>query len=162
MAALPHDSAAMTLFGVMLEHFDRKEEAGRYLEEATRIPNAEANAFLSLGLYQARGKNHAAAVLSLQKAADLKKEARTYELLGGSFADLGRFEEAENAFREAVRLAPDNAGMVTNLGAVIAQQGALDRALPHLKRAVELDPMNEAFQHNLQAALKMGGSTEGG
>lgn len=162
VAAIPHDGAAMTLLGVVLEHLDRKEEAGHYLEEATRIPKPEANAFLSLGLYQARGEDHAAAALSFQRAADLKKEARTYELLGGSLADLGRFEEAEQAFREAVTIAPDNAGMVANLGAVIAQLGAPNRALPHLKRAVELDPTNEKFQHNLEAALRMGGSTEGG
>ena len=153
MASTPNDSAAMTLLGVLLEQLGRKDEAGRYLEEATRAPKAEANAFVQLGLYQARGGNHASAVLSLQRAAELKKEARTYELLGGSLAELERLADAEEAFREACELAPDNAAMVANLGAVIAQQGALERAIPHLKRAVELDPANEMFQKNLKAAL---------
>lgn len=153
VASTPNDSAAMTLLGVLLEQLGRKDEAGRYLEEATRAPKAEANAFVQLGLYQARGGNHASAVLSLQRAAELKKEARTYELLGGSLAELERLADAEEAFREACELAPDNAAMVANLGAVIAQQGALERAIPHLKRAVELDPANEMFQKNLKAAL---------
>lgn len=157
MASTPNDSAAMTLLGVLLEHFGRKDEAARYLEAATHVPRAEANAFVQLGLYQARGGNHASAVLSFQRAAELKKEARTYELLGGSLTDLERLAEAEKAFREACTLAPDNAAMVANLGAVIAQQDALERAIPHLKRAVELDPTNEMFQNNLKAALMMSG-----
>jgi Flp pilus assembly protein TadD/nucleoside phosphorylase len=157
VASTPNDSAAMTLLGVLLEHFGREDEAGHYLEKAARVPKAEANAFVQLGLYQARGGNHATAVLSFQRAAELEKEARTYELLGGSLAELERLAEAEKAFREACTLASDNAAMVANLGAVIAQQGALERAIPHLKRAVELDPANEMFQNNLEVALMRSG-----
>lgn len=43
--------------------------------------------------------------MSFQRAADLKKEARIYELLGGSLAELDRLAEAENAFVEASTLA---------------------------------------------------------
>jgi Flp pilus assembly protein TadD len=153
VASTPNDSGALTLLGVLLEHVGRNDEAGRYLEEATRAPKAEANAFIQLGLYQARQENHALAVLSFQRAAKLKKEARTFELLGGSLAELERLAEAESVFREASTLAPDNAAMVANLGAVIAQQGELERAMPHLERAVELDPTNEMFQNNLKSAL---------
>lgn len=155
VASNPNDSAAMTLLGILSEHCDRKDEAGRYLEEATRVPKAEANAFVQLGMFQARGGNHALAVLSFQRGVELKKEARIYELLGGSLAELDRLAEAENAFVEASTLAPDNAAMVANLGAVIAQQGAFERAIPYLKRAAELEPANEMFQHNLKAALMM-------
>jgi Flp pilus assembly protein TadD len=116
-----------------------------------------ANAFVQLGLYQARGGDHGSAVLSFQRAAEIKKQARAYELLGASLAEMERLAEAEKAFQEACALAPDSAAMVANLGAVIARQGALQRAIPHLKRAVELDSTNDMFQKNLKAALMMSG-----
>jgi FkbM family methyltransferase len=52
----------------------------------------------------------------------------------------GDLPRAENAYREAIRVAPGNADAHYLLGGVLGARGSLDEAMAHLQRASELAP----------------------
>ncbi|MDP3774024.1 MAG: tetratricopeptide repeat protein [Gemmatimonadales bacterium] len=61
----------------------------------------------------------------------------TYRILGLTFAELGRFEEAERVLREAAGLPGAGAYAAANLGHVLARAGKRDEAAAILAQLVE-------------------------
>ena len=66
--------------------------------------------------------------------------ARDYVTSGRNLLAQRRLPEAYAAFREAIRLAPDEADGHRGLAAVAYDQGAVIEAVGHLERVAELDP----------------------
>ena len=77
--------------------------------------------------------------------------------LGLALARSGRSAEATGYLQEAVRLDPDNAGVLTNLGGALLEQGRAQEAQQALARAVQLDPSSVDAHHNLGTAYLTGG-----
>jgi tetratricopeptide (TPR) repeat protein len=93
---------------------------------------------------EARGDAEAA-VREYRAAARHLPLARLF--LGNALFGLGRLEEAEAAYREAIRLLPGNAEAHNNLAWLLHTRGRdLDEAVKLAERAVELDPGREAFR----------------
>ena len=66
--------------------------------------------------------------------------AETYNNLGNSLKEMGRFSEAVNCFERAVTLKPNLAATHNNLGVVLKDLGKLDEAEVCYRRALELKP----------------------
>jgi spermidine synthase len=81
--------------------------------------------------------------------------ADLHNILGLSFAERGRFEEAIAEFRDALRQEPDSAMTHWHLGAALASRGAREEAIEHLRRSVELDSNNPLARHDLEAVLAL-------
>jgi len=81
--------------------------------------------------------------------------ADLHNILGLSFAQQGRFEEAIAEFRAAMRQEPDSAMTHWHLGAALASRGAREEAVEHLRRSVQLDPNNPLARQDLQALLAL-------
>jgi tetratricopeptide (TPR) repeat protein len=64
----------------------------------------------------------------------------------------GRFPEAEQHLREAVRLKDTSAAAHANLGSVLCSVGRLDEGVPQLERALALDPEYTAAYSSLGEA----------
>ena len=60
--------------------------------------------------------------------------------LGTVFADKGRFEEAIEYYRKAIRIHPNNAEAQYGLGLVFAAQGRLDEAIENYRKAIQINP----------------------
>jgi Flp pilus assembly protein TadD len=60
------------------------------------------------------------------------------------------FRGAEEHFRAAVRINPQDANAEANLGGVLAETGNLKEARTHLERALALDPSNALARENLE------------
>ena len=56
---------------------------------------------------------------------------------------------AEKGFRAAIRIAPDDAAIINNLGLALEQQGKVSEARVAFRRALELDPAMPGFRKNL-------------
>ena len=81
-----------------------------------------------------------------------KKEDRTYLLfLRGELAERQKhYEPAEQFFRQALDLDPDNAMTLNYLGYMLADKGMrLPEALKLIRKAVDLEPMNGAYLDSL-------------
>jgi tetratricopeptide (TPR) repeat protein len=65
----------------------------------------------------------------------------------------GDADDAEQAFRDALELAPDFAEAHANLGLVLEMRGALDEAETSYRRSLELDPKYAQTHSNLDNLL---------
>jgi tetratricopeptide (TPR) repeat protein len=75
------------------------------------------------------------------------------EQKGLAFAQAGDLKSAEEEFRKAVRVAPDSANALGELGTVLAMQGKLEESTKFLRRALDLDTRNLDLRRYLAANL---------
>jgi Flp pilus assembly protein TadD len=66
--------------------------------------------------------------------------------VGSVLASTGKLDDAIRHYREAIRLAPDDTGVLVNLSGALLRQGRADEAVSHLERALAIDP-NDANAH---------------
>jgi tetratricopeptide (TPR) repeat protein len=67
-------------------------------------------------------------------------EPYPFDLKGWLMWSLGRYEEAEKAWRRASNLRPGNPAYLRQLGMVLSKKGELDSARTYLKASLRLDP----------------------
>lgn len=79
---------------------------------------------------------------------------RAYLNLGAAYDDIGKVEEAEDAYLKAIEVNPNNAMAVSNLGVMQAMRGESAKAQANYERAIGLDPTNPKYKSNL-ASLYM-------
>ena len=72
--------------------------------------------------------------------------------MGRAYVKLLKDEEAEKAFRQAVKLKPDDIEYLTELGFILIRLAKYHEALDPLKKAVEIDPENARAQDLLEDA----------
>ncbi|MCH7864528.1 MAG: tetratricopeptide repeat protein [Proteobacteria bacterium] len=67
----------------------------------------------------------------------------------------GRLAQAEEIYKQILQRQPDNAAVLSKLGAALAGQGRLDETLTPLQRAIELEPDLVEAHNNLGAAFQI-------
>jgi tetratricopeptide (TPR) repeat protein len=95
------------------------------------------------------------AIDQFRQATALRPEiAAGHENLGRALLDVQRWQEAEQEFRIAEKLAP---GVATynGLGHALAMQGKLDEAIGAFQKALSLDPADLDVRENLRRALEL-------
>jgi len=80
--------------------------------------------------------------------------ARAWNNLGLVERDEGKLAEAEAAFAEVLRLAPDLPSSHANLGAVLAARGRRGEAIRRFEEALRLDPDDADALYNLALTLE--------
>ncbi|MEQ1488918.1 MAG: c-type cytochrome biogenesis protein CcmI [Terricaulis sp.] len=91
-------------------------------------------------------------------------DAEGWRMLGWSYFETNRFEEAVAAYRQATALAPDNAGYASGLAEAITQanNGAVTpEARREFQRAVTSDATDERARYYLALAKAQGGDVRG-
>lgn len=78
----------------------------------------------------------------------------SYRLQGRAFHELGRFEEAADAYREAIRIDEEDAWAMNNLALILMEEAYYELALAPLARATELRDDVALFFNNLGMALE--------
>lgn len=132
---------------------------------AVRSAPASCRAHANLGVeYEARGQLEAALVeyeTGLRLATTPVEEATVRNNLGNLYARLGRTDEAEAEFRQAIVLSPhDQALYWNNLGLLYKDRGRLAEALEAYDVALRLRPdlteahLNRGVAHFLQGATE--------
>lgn len=107
-----------------------------------------AIAFAAISIYRARFFEDDLA-FSRQWIATDPANVNGHFNLGYGLVQLGRFAEAVDPYREAVRLKPDSALARNNLGDVLMKTDRAEQAEPHLREAVRLDPSLPMAHYNL-------------
>lgn len=80
-----------------------------------------------------------------------------YRLLGRIKDDLKALPEAEEAYRQALKINGGDVWAMNNLGLNLVKQGKFERAIVVFARVTELKPDNPTFQNNLGMALELNG-----
>jgi tetratricopeptide (TPR) repeat protein len=100
----------------------------------------------------------------IQIQASLEREPRNPKLyikLGQAYWNDGDHQQAFNAFRQAVKLAPASGEAHNWLGAFLMGRGNLPDAIAELRKAVSLDPRYARAYTNLGSALAKSGDLSG-
>ncbi len=132
-----------------LETYESVERAILHYERATALDPNYVRALVALGSayttkagYLPAPEVNLRAIAVLRRALDLSPaNARAWRDLGLAFLEDGRTDEAIDAIRHALALAPDAAAPVSAMGRVLfIGTGDFEGALSHYERAVAADP----------------------
>ncbi len=75
--------------------------------------------------------------------------------LGEAYCHQDKFKEAEEIFRNILKLKPDNPTVLNNLGFVYSRLDNNKKALLCFQKALEIDPENEDAKINLEQVKAM-------
>lgn len=122
-------------------------------------PTATENEYLTAASAFERRKNHVAALQAF--AAGTHRWSHSYLAWAGSgnaAHSLSRFREAEQAYRQALSLRPDQASLMNNLALTLAKRGCKQSALSVMACALKHAPgdANLAASHNEIKAFPAG------
>ena len=128
----------------LMEVSGRREDAVLGFQDLLREhPSASGHYLLGCGLQ--KESRHEEAVAAFRESIRLE-DSRSPDLFFNyalSLEELGRLEEAVDAYRSAAQLAPSDADAWGNLGALLAEIGHRRDAVPCLERAMRLAPSAE-------------------
>lgn len=141
----PDNLQSVMLLGIAFDKVRQRTEAAHYLGKATQLAPSSAEAHQHLGSHLANTNQHERAVESFQRAISIEESARRYELLGASLFILGRWTEAEEAFRRGVKLDASHPRMLTNLAVIVAKLGKITEAVELCQRAIKIEEDARAY-----------------
>ena len=146
--AKPHED-----LGHLLVEKGQAEEAAGILRKATRLdPNLD-NAFFNLGKALAMLGEGKEADIAFEKSFELNPERKNLALAAEHQRE-GRWDEAEQLYREVLRSHPTNVDAMRLLGNVTLQTGRIYQAERLLRRAVANAPDFVLAQIDLGSALR--------
>ena len=172
---------AVAVLGELVEahpnHFEGRFNLAAAYAKAERYPEAAEQYRLAL---QLDPEDHSARLGAAKALANSKRhqevidvtesgfetpfsEAEAFEILvvrGIAFRELGRFEQAEEALRQAAARQPRDAEVHYNLGVVLARQRKLEPARRSLERAKDLNPELRGARFELLSVLQQLGDSE--
>src|SRR6266849_4496576 len=118
-----------------------------------RMTEKDAEKFESVGVERVEDVRNPspAKVNASASAKDHLASGRSY-LLNGRINE-GMADRARDSYERAVKVEPEDAETLNNLGFSLYQNGNYRAAVDRLKRAVKLEPTNERILNNLGLAL---------
>ncbi|UCF36158.1 MAG: tetratricopeptide repeat protein, partial [Acidobacteriota bacterium] len=121
-----------------------------------------ADRLLEAQQLMAQGNLEGAERLLIRTAAEFPPDPRLSNFLGVVSVQLGKADEAERNFRQAVELAPAFAGALLNLGrfyqeALTENPAYLDRALETYNQLLKVEPQNMEANYQKAFLLQMKG-----
>ncbi|HUD12329.1 MAG TPA: tetratricopeptide repeat protein [Terracidiphilus sp.] len=151
----------LMLAGALVEQ-GKNDEALAMTKALLDNSDKDRQVWLKLGQFYAEMRRWKDAEDAYAKATPLsiKTDDRVYLLfLKGALAERQKhYEPAEQLFRQALELDPNNAATLNYLGYMLADKGVrLPEALKLIRKAVDLEPMNGAYLDSLGwAYFKLG------
>jgi Flp pilus assembly protein TadD len=106
---------------------------------------------LGLGKFHFRAQNYGLAELHFRRAVETQPgQTEAWVGLAASYDQLKRWELADRAYGEAIKLAGPTADILNNRGYSYLLRGDIRRASQDLSAAAAKDPANELIQNNLR------------
>jgi Flp pilus assembly protein TadD len=140
---------AYNLLGIILGQMKRMDESLAAFERAAESQSGIASARLNMAMiYVGRGDMDAA-IAECKKSIAMKQDHTAYDYLGGVFVKAGKLNEAELAYRDALRLGPEVAKVHYDLAVLLVLQGRRDEAIGEAEKASHLEPGNAAIREYL-------------
>lgn len=157
----PQEAEAYFMLGKILEEQGKKDEALNAYQTAVEMDSGLADAWLSLGNLLIREGNPQALRYLDNGLAVNPGNTALMQSRGYALQELGRMQEAINAFDRIITRDPQNAEAQFNKGVVYLKIDSLEKAEESFKIAQELEPANHLFYLNRGFTLEqMGDYTE--
>jgi len=157
----PDDIESARGFAEALRRGGRYDRAIEVASEGTRRIGEDAQLVRTLGLAQlaAGHPRDALRPLALVARAD-PNDADARSALGVTLDQLGRFDQARQAYQEALALVPDDPRTLTNLGVSYLLTGEAEEAETVLRQAAALPNAPAEARQNLAVALGLQGKMD--
>ena len=152
--------AAQKLYETILQNFSNNIRAQQGL--ATLIKNKQNNVIQSppqevmnqlVNLY-----NQGQFAIVAEQAKILTKQYPTallvWNILGASSSQIGKFDEAIDAYKNSILLNPNDGDTYFNMGIALKDQGKLKRQLMAYKKAISLKPNYAQAYNNIGVVLQ--------
>jgi tetratricopeptide (TPR) repeat protein len=123
------------------------EQAGEILQEALRLEPANLEAMVALGRVYEQRKQFSQAEAVLRNAAARQTGWSVLIDLASFYYRVGRYADAEGAFKNALKLTPDNALVLLDLGGLYYLLGRQDEAVVRLNESLKAHPLPEAYSN---------------
>ena len=162
--ALKFDPTRVELYSLLGPIYERQERYDEALHTYHRLekldPNLPSIIFGAMAsIYHFHKEMLPEALRYAQKALAADANSwRVHNLLGVIYTDKKEFEQAVDAFKAAMRLAPNEPMSHSDLAKVYLAQGRYDGALESVNTAIRLAPRDPYFQEQhrqIQAAMTM-------
>jgi tetratricopeptide (TPR) repeat protein len=137
VAADSRNPQELLWLGQLLDRAGRREQAGKWFEKAVEAGQERVDTWLNLIAYQIATGGRKAAEVTLDRAADALEEPKRTVCLAQGNEMLGRFEEAERHYRNAVAAAPTDADTKRDLAAFFLRRGQVAQAREPLRQIVD-------------------------
>ena len=150
--ALKYDPSRLELYSLLGPIYERQERYDEALRTYQRLEQLDSNLPAIIfgamaSIYHFHKKMLPEALRYAQKALEVDANSwRVHNLLGVIYTDMKEFEQATDAFRAAMRLAPNEPMSHSDLAKVYLAQGRYDEALESANTAVRLAPRDPYFQ----------------
>jgi Flp pilus assembly protein TadD len=149
LAVTQNNYVAENSLGAELTNEGRFEEAIEHFQAAAAINPRDAFSQLDLGVCEKRLGNFPAAVKHYQSALDLSTEptlrATAFSNLGSIYRVQKNYARAEESYKSALELQPDNLFALVGMGLVAQKLGELNRAIEYFSRAVAAQPSDSEY-----------------
>ncbi len=123
------------------------DRAGLILQEALRLEPVNIEARVALGRVYEQRKEFGQAEAILRNAAARQPGWAVLVDLASFYYRVGRFAEAEGAFMSALKLTPDNALVLLDLGGLYSMRGREEEAIFRLNESLKAHPLPEAYSN---------------
>jgi len=155
IAQFPNQSAAYVSLAQTYMALGNEARAEEALKSCLlRFPD-KAEAILLMGILRYRQVRLAEAEAYFLRVIPLApRDALPHAYLSGVLLNLNKLDAAEASAREAYRIDPGNAEVLTNLGLVLQARGATAEAITFQRRAVGANPQMPEAWNNLGIALQ--------
>ncbi|MCD8544274.1 MAG: tetratricopeptide repeat protein [Sulfurospirillum cavolei] len=136
-----------------LHKLSKLDEAQAMYETILRAEPHHADALHLLAMtYNARNQKDKALTL-IRQALQIKQHPIYYNSLGVVLKAQGKFDEAIDAYKKALSLSPNDAGMHHNLGSALHAQGKIAEAITSYTQALAFNPNDAELHYTLGVAL---------
>ena len=149
----PGDSGYHHNLGIALRGKGRLDEALAELREAVRMSPEDACRTTSWASASWTRGTRTGPPPSSARRSDSESTTPPPRQLGNVLLERGEVDAAIAEFREALRLKPDSAGSLSNLGYALSTKGDYRGAVRACREAIRLDPKDFSAHLNLGIAL---------
>jgi tetratricopeptide (TPR) repeat protein len=155
--AMPKDRQVQLMYASQLADTGHVEQgitiAKAQLSPAPGGPE-DRDVYLALAQIYTRTKNYKGAAEQIEKASTLsirpEEKLYVYFLRGTLYDRQKMYDAAEDEFRKALAIDPNNPTVLNYIGYMLADRGVkLTEALTFIRKAVDLDPQNGAYLDSL-------------
>ena len=154
----PKHQSALQNSAELLRKQGRYEAAVEAYRAVLKRDSRYALAYAGLGDALFQLGRYEAAVDALSMAVEIQPglpfAGKLYVLMGRAARALGQLDSAEEHFRRAMAIEPDEAAALLDLAGVLRTQGRRDEADALMNRARELRPGDSAHLQNIAEALR--------
>lgn len=162
MARSPRPWEATFKAAVADEAAGRLDDAVAKLNLTLGQAPGEAAVFRQLGVVLHKQERYEAALAAFRRARDIQASPVQWSNIGIALRDMGRFDEAAEAFAGASALQPDHARYAFRHGYCLLKAMRAAEAVPVLERAVALADPDDDAELTLALALLTAGDLERG